>query len=46
LCTLEGGKAIWLAEGGENLDDLEFFAYNDPADPEGDDDEEEGDYDG
>lgn len=41
LCTLKRGKAIWSAEGGEILNDLEFLAYDDPVDPEGDEDEEE-----
>ncbi len=44
LRTLKTGKVIWPAEGGETLNDLEFLAYDDPADPEGDEDEEEGDY--
>ena len=43
LRTLKTGKVIWPAEGGETLNDLEFLAYDDPADPEGDEDEEEGD---
>ena len=33
-------KVISRLEGGETMNDLELIAYNDPADPEGDDDDE------
>ncbi len=45
LCTLKSGKVICQQKGGETLDDLEILAYEEPTDPEGGEDEEEGDYD-